>query len=116
MSNLLALAVNAAKDHSFNWLIAASLPPFLYLFANNKKFSWFQNILIKWVVKRAEKRARKGKNSVSKENRQIIALFIIAGLIGTIVGLLIKSGGLTIISVIALIIGIGWALAGNKLH
>jgi len=112
MTNLLSIAAESAKDHSYYWLLAASLPLLLYFLGKKQKLNWLQRLLIK----SAAKKVSKGKKSVSKSDRQIIGLFIALGLIGLIVGLLVKSGGLTIISFIALVIGLGWLLAGNRLH
>jgi len=112
MTSLISIAAGSVKNYSYYWVFTASLPPLLYFLNKKKKLNWLQRLFIK----RIEKRASDAKKKVSKSDRQIIGLFIALGIIGTVVGLLVKSGGLTIISVIALIIGLGWALAGKRLH
>jgi len=109
---LLSIVATAPKNNSYYWLLAASLPPLLYFFGKKQKLSWLQRILIR----RNEKRARNGKKMVSDSDKTTIGVFIALGLIGMIVGLLVKSGGVTIFSFCVLVCGLGWLLASKHSH
>lgn len=111
MTSLLSIAVESVKNHFNYWLLAASLPPFLYFISKKKKLNWLQRLLI---IK-AERRARKEK-SLSKGDKSVVWMLTGVGLVGMIVGLLVKSGGLTIAGFALAIMGIGFLLAGNRLH
>jgi len=75
MTNILAIIVDAAKDYSYSWLIAASLPPVLYFLTRKRKQSWLRKLMMKWVMKRAAKLVRKGKKL---SDGAAVLLFILA--------------------------------------
>ena len=84
-------------------LIAASVPPVLYLLTKKRTQSWLQNLEAKWVIKKAKRRARKGK-----ENRDSggYLLFIAIGIIGGVIALLLGLEGLAILLFILAILGL----------
>jgi len=115
MSSYLLSAMSAVKDDSFNWLILASILSVQSLAFERSTRNKLKDWVFRLLIKRAEKRARKGK-FVSKEDRSIMWLLVGVGLIGIAVGLLVKSGGLTIGGFCLAIMGIGFLLAGKRLH
>lgn len=111
MTSLLSIAAESVKNYSDYWLLTASLPPLFYFIGKKQKLNWLQRLLIK----RAARRIQKGK-SISKEDKSLSWLLVGVGLIGMAVGLLVKSGGLTIGGFVVAIMGIGFLLAGKRLH
>ena len=97
MTNILVIIVDAAKDNSYSWLIAASLPPALYFLTRKRRQSWLQKLMVKWVMKRVVRRAKKGKSS---SDASVYGWILGLSIIGLILSLIIKSSGLGIISLI----------------
>jgi fatty acid desaturase len=75
---LLSIAADAVKDNTYGWLIATSLPPALYYLNKKRKQKWLQTLFIKWVMKRAAKRIKKGK----KMSDGVAILIVILAIVG----------------------------------
>ena len=93
---LLSIAADATKD-SYNWLIAASLPPLMYLIFKKGNKSKLKEWLQRLLIKKAMKRARKGKDMTVKGLAGWVIAFCVVGLI---ISIIIKSSPLGIISFI----------------
>jgi len=97
MSAILAIIVDAAKDYSYDWLIAASLPPAFFFLTRKRKQSWFQKLMMKWLMKKTARRTKKGKSS---SDASVYGWIMGLSIVGLILSLIIKSSGLGIISLI----------------
>ena len=87
MTSLLAIAINAARDNSYSWLLAASLPAFLYFLTKKRKKSWLQKLIMNWLMKRARRRVKKGKG-ISDGAVLLLAILAVVGLGALLVWLL----------------------------
>ena len=101
MTSLLAIVIDAAKDNSYSWLLAASLPPLFYLLAKKKKPGWLKKLFVKWTIRRVRKQAKKN-GKMSEGMVTLLAILIILGL-GTLAVLLLGWAWTIIIILLGLL-------------
>ena len=107
MLNLLSIAAESLKGDSSDWLLAATLLPSIYFWAKKRKQGWLKKLVLKGIMKRARKRANKGKG-MSNGLAILLALLGIIGICALLVWLL--GGTWAVIIGLLLLIGVAGAL------
>jgi hypothetical protein len=77
MTSLLSIAAESAKNNSYYWLLAATLPLLLYKVTRKRKLNFFQRLFLKFMLKRDHK-----KNSKSEWGSFFTKVLICLGIFG----------------------------------